>query len=191
LTRRHPELQLRPVNRASLADDVPRIKRIYNEAWERNWGAVPLTDAEIDFLVERLQPLLVDGLVWLAESGSEPVGFLLALPDFNEALHPLRGRLLSPGLLWAPPYLFGWKRPKRIRLVALGIRREFRGRGIEAAMLGGALEASQRDGYTECEASWVLEDNTPVHRLVRVFGGQLGKIYRIFGRTSAPVFSKF
>jgi len=191
LTRRHPEVQLRPISRASLAGDVPHIKRIYNEAWERNWGAVPLTDAEIDFLVERLQPLLVDGLVWIAESGTEPVGFLLALPDFNEALQPLRGRLLSPGLLRALPYLFGWKRPKRIRLVALGVRREFRGRGIEATLLAGALEASQRDGYSECEASWVLEDNTAVHRLVRVFGGQPGKIYRIFGRTSAPVFSRF
>ncbi len=180
--RRNPGIQLHPVTRRSLADDVPRIKQIYNEAWERNWGAVPLTHGEIDFLVKRLQPLLVDGLVWLAESAGEPVGFLLAVPDFNVALHPLRGRLLSLGVLEALPFLVGWKRPRRMRLVALGVRKEFRGRGVEAAMLAGTLEASQRNGYLECEASWVLENNTPVRRLVGLFGGKHYKTYRLYER---------
>jgi hypothetical protein len=78
------------------------VKEIYNEAWDDNWGFVPMTDGEIDFMAERLKPMLAEGLVWLAETDQQPVGFLLAIPDFNEALKPLEGRLLSPGLFPVP-----------------------------------------------------------------------------------------
>jgi GNAT superfamily N-acetyltransferase len=182
LEERHPELRLRMITRQSLPQDVPLIKRVYNEAWENNWGAVPLSEPEIDFLVERLAPLLVNGLVWMAECHGEPVGFLLALPDFNEALQPLRGRLLSWGLLRAVPYLAGWRKPRIMRLVALGVRAEYRGRGLEAAMLAETLTACQREGFQECEASWVLEDNEAVQRVIRIFGGKRYKAYRLYER---------
>ncbi|MCW5559729.1 MAG: GNAT family N-acetyltransferase, partial [Verrucomicrobiae bacterium] len=184
--RRHPDIQLRAVSHRSLAADVPRIKQVYNLAWERNWAAVPLTDAEIDFLVARLKPLLIPGMAWLAESRGEPAGFLLALPAFNQVLKPLRGRLLSPGLLRAIPYLAGWKRPPGFRLVALGVRREFHGRGIESAMLAQTLAACRREGFQECEASWTLEDNVPVHRLAELFGGRRHKIWRLYQRPVPP-----
>lgn len=177
---RQPGIQLRAVTRDSLAADVPRIKQVYNLAWERNWSAVPLTDAEIDFLVARLKPLLIPGMVWLAESQGQPAGFLLALPDFNQVLQPLRGRLLSPGLLRAAPYLLGWKRPDILRIVALGVRHELQGRGIESAMLAHTLSACRREGFQECEASWTLEDNLPVHRLAELFGGRHNKTWRLY-----------
>ncbi len=182
LEERHPELRLRMITRQSLPQDVPLIKRVYNDAWENNWGAVPLSEPEIDFLVERLAPLLVNGLVWMAECDGEPVGFLLALPDFNEALQPLRGRLLSWGLLRALPYLAGWRKPRIMRLVALGVRAEYRGRGLEAAMLAETLTACQREGFLECEASWVLENNEAVQRVIRIFGGRRYKTYRLYER---------
>ncbi|MBN8249047.1 MAG: GNAT family N-acetyltransferase, partial [Verrucomicrobia bacterium] len=180
--RRQPGIELRPVTRRSLAADVPRIKRVYNLAWERNWAAVPMTDAEIDFLVARLKPLLIPGMIWLAEFQGEPAGFLLALPDFNQVLQPLHGRLLSPGLLRALPYLLGWKRPDILRIVALGVRREFQGRGIESAMLAHTLTACRREGFRECEASWTLEDNRAVHRLAELFGGRRNKTWRLYSR---------
>lgn len=179
---RNPEVTLRAITAASLATDVPQIKRVYNLAWERNWAAVPMTDAEIDFLVARLKPLLIEGLAWLAEANGEPAGFLLALPDFNHVLQPLRGRLLSPGIFRALPYLLGWRRPPIMRLVALGVRPEFQGRGIESAMLAGTLAACQREGFVECEASWTLEDNRQVQRLIELFGGKRYKTYRIYER---------
>jgi len=184
--RRHPDIQLRATSLRSLAKDVPRIKQVYNLAWERNWAAVPLTDPEIDFLVKRLKPLLIPGMVWLAESQGEPAGFLLSLPDFNPVLRPLRGRMFSRGLLRAIPYLIGWKRPPAFRLVALGVRRGFQGRGIESAMLAHTLAACQREGFQECEASWTLEDNVPVHRLAELFGGRRHKIWRIYERPVPP-----
>jgi len=179
---RNPEVTLRAITVKSLAHDVPKIKQVYNRAWEKNWGSVPMNDAEIDFMVVRLKQLLIDGLAWLAEENGEPAGFLLALPDFNSVLKPLRGRLLSPGLFRALPYLLGWKRPPIMRLVALGVRPEFQGRGIESAMLAGTLAACQREGFIECEASWTLDDNVRVHRLIELFGGRRYKTYRIYDR---------
>lgn len=180
---RNPEVTLRPITVKSLSKDVPLIKQVYNRAWEKNWGSVPMTDAEIDFMVVRLKPLLIEGLAWLAEERGEPAGFLLAVPDLNSVLKPLRGRLLSPRLPWALPYLLGWKRPPIMRLVALGVRPEFQGRGIESAMLAGTLAACQREGFVECEASWTLEDNHRVHRLIELFGGRRYKTYRIYERS--------
>lgn len=182
VVRRHPDLSLRPVTRQSLATDVPGIKQVYNSAWEKNWGAVPLTESEIDFMIQRLQPLLVEGLVWLAEHQGTAVGFLLALPDFNEALKPLRGKLFSAGVWKAIPYLAGWKKPAAIRLVALGVCEEFRGRGVEAAMLTETLWTCQRKGFTTCEASWILENNLPVQRVIEIFGGRRYKTYRVYDR---------
>lgn len=178
--KRNPEIALRKITLKSLSEDVPKIKQVYNRAWEKNWGAVPMSDAEIDFLVVRLKPLLIDGLAWIAERDGEAAGFLLALPDFNSVLQPLRGRLFSLGLFRALPYLLGWRRPPIMRLVALGVRREFQGRGVESAMLAGTLAACQREGFVECEASWTLEDNVPVQRMIELFGGRRYKTYRIY-----------
>lgn len=180
--RRNPGLVVREVTKKTLDADVPHIKRIYNEAWEDNWGAIPLTDGEIDLLVKRLKPLLVDGLVWLAKAGEEVVGFMLIVPDANEFLKPLRGRLLSPGLFKALPYILGKRCPKIMRLIALGTRREFRGRGLEAVMFYESLERGKKLGFEACEASWVLEDNVPVRRLIEVFNGKPYKTYRVYER---------
>ncbi|MBX3734572.1 MAG: GNAT family N-acetyltransferase [Verrucomicrobiae bacterium] len=178
--RREPDVTLRALERRTLGIEVPKIRTVYNLAWEKNWGAVPLTPAEIDFLVERLAPLLVPGLVWVAEVRGEPAGFLLALPDFNQVLRRLRGRLLSVRLPLVLPDLLGWRQPDAIRMVALGVRHEFQGRGIESAMLAKTLEACRRRHFATCEASWTLEDNTAVQRLIARFGGRRHKTYRIF-----------
>jgi len=178
--RRYPGIQVRRVTRGSLAEDVPKIKRIYNDAWEKNWGAVPLTDGEMDLLVHRLKPLLVDGLVWLAETADDVVGFMLLLPDANEIIKPLRGSMFSRGLFRALPYLMGWRVPRIMRLVALGTRAAYRGRGLEAVMFSEALACGRALGFQRCEPSWVLEDNQAVHRLVEVFQGRVYKRYRIY-----------
>lgn len=179
---RWPDLKCRPVRRRTLVQDVGRIKQVYNAAWEKNWGFVPMTDAEVDFMAARLKPLLMEGLVWLAEAGSEPVGFLLAVPDLNIALQPLRGRLLTPRVLGALPYLLGWKCPPRSRVIALGVKEAFRGRGLESVMLFRGLQAGFKAGFTEAEASWILEDNTLMCRVLGTFGGKPYKTYRLFER---------
>ena len=174
---------MRPITKKSAKADLPKLKQIYNEAWEKNWGAVPLTDGEISLLAERLLPLVVEGLVWLAEEGTEVAGFLLAVPDANEIIQPLRGRLLSPGLLRALPYLIGWRQPRLFRVIALGTRREFRRRGLEAMMFAETVRKARQLGFIGCEGSWILEDNVPVRRLLAAFSGVTYKTYRVYERS--------
>ncbi len=183
--RREPDIRIVPIEKKTLTAQLAKVKTVYNQAWEKNWGFVPMTDGEIDFMAERLKPLLTDGLAFVAETPTEPVGFLLAMPDFNEAFKPLRGRLLSPGIFTALPYLLGWKAPKYVRCLTLGVTAKTRGRGIEAAMLAECLTNTLRLGFKRGEASWILEDNTAVQRTIGLFGGEVYKRYRVYERPVA------
>ena len=180
--KRQPDVRIEPISKKTLTKQITKLKAVYNQAWEKNWGFVPMTDAEIDFMASRLKPLLTDGLAFIAETPQEPVGFLLALPDFNEAFKPLKGKLLSTGLFTALPYLLGWKMPRNLRCLTLGVTAKHRNRGIEAAMLAEALTASLRLGIIGGEASWILEDNVAVQRVIGLFGGEVYKTYRIYER---------
>jgi len=179
---RYPEITLVPVRRATLSKDLAKAKEVYNAAWQHNWGFIPMTDAEIDFMAKRLKPLLVDGLIWIAEAAGEPVGFMLALPDYNTAIKPLRGRLLTPRLLGFLPYLLGRKCPPRCRVITLGVKEKYRNRGLEALMLSEGFKTGFRLGFKDAEASWILEDNLMMCRLLEVFGGKPYKTYRLFER---------
>jgi ribosomal protein S18 acetylase RimI-like enzyme len=180
--KRNAELVFRPVLRKTLKQDIGKIKEVYNAAWEDNWGFVPMTDAEVDFMAERLKPLLMEGLIWLAEAGPEPVGFLLAMPDYNVALKPLKGRLFTPQLLGFIPYVMGWKRPTRTRVLTLGVKEEYRSRGLESALLIEGLKVGFEAGVRESEASWILEDNVMMCRVIEAIGGRVYKKYRIYER---------
>ena len=184
---RNPDVQLRPILRKTLLEDLDKLKQVYNEAWQDNWGFVPMTDAEVDFMAGRLKPLMMEGLVWLAETGSEPVGFLLALPDFNGALKSLRGKVVTPGILGFLPYLFGWKRPKGTRVITLGVKEKYRNRGLETAMLIEGLKVGFDAGFEVSEASWILEDNNAMIRILEAIGGKPYKRYRIFERDLSKV----
>ncbi|HNQ87015.1 MAG TPA: N-acetyltransferase [Verrucomicrobiota bacterium] len=179
---RNPELTFRAVTKRSLRRDLAHIKTVYNGAWEDNWGFTPMTDAEIDFLADRLKPLLVEGLVWLVEAPDGPVAFLLAVPDFNQAIKPLRGRLCTPRLFSQLPWFLGWKTPDFGRVITLGVVEGYRGRGLEAVMLAEGLKVGFRIGFTAAEASWVLEDNVRMRRVIEVFGAKPYKTYRIYER---------
>ena len=180
--KRNPELTFTPIRKSTLTRDLVKVKEVYNAAWQDNWGFVPMTDAEIDFMAARLKPVLVEGLVWLVESPTEPVGFMLALPDFNEPLKPLRGRLFTPKLLGLLPYLLGRKYPARCRVITLGVKEKYRNRGLEAVMLTEGFKTGFQVGFKDAESSWILEDNTMMCRLLETFGGRVYKTYRLYER---------
>jgi GNAT superfamily N-acetyltransferase len=183
IRQRNPDLTFRPVQRKTLTQDLVKVKEVYNAAWQANWGFVPMTDAEVDFMAARLKPLLMEGLIWLAEAGTEPVGFLLALPDYNVPMKALRGRLLTPKLLGFIPYLLGWKCPPRTRVITLGMKEKYRNKGLESAMLIEGLKVGMDAGVTESEASWILEDNAAMCRVIEAIGGERYKTYRIYERS--------
>lgn len=171
---------VRPVDKRALTRDLAKIQEVYNAAWADNWGHVPMTAAEIDFMAHRLVPLLDEKIVLLAEARGETVAFILALPDFNEALRRLRGRLVSPRFGFVLPYLTGWKRPRFTRVVAMGIKHEYRQRGIDAALIGTCLRAMLVAGYTRCEISWVLDDNPLMQSIGEMFSGPAYKRYALY-----------
>jgi hypothetical protein len=182
IKQRNPNLTFRPVLRKTLQQDLVKVKEVYNAAWEDNWGFVPMTDAEVDFMAARLKPLLMEGLIWLAEAGAEPVAFLLAMPDYNIPLKPLQGRLLTPKLLGFIPYVLGWKCPPRTRVITLGVKHAYRAKGLESAMLIEGLRVGIAAGVTESEASWILEDNVMMCRMLEAIGGRAYKTYRLYER---------
>jgi GNAT superfamily N-acetyltransferase len=179
---RNSNLNFRCVRKKTLQQDLAKVKEVYNAAWEANWGFVPMTDAEVDFMAARLKPLLMEGLIWLAEAGNEPVAFLLAVPDYNVALQPLRGRLLTPKVLGFIPYLLGWKCPPRTRVITLGVKEKYRSKGLESALLIEGLKTGIAAGVTESEASWILEDNVQMCRVLEAIGGRVYKTYRLYER---------
>lgn len=182
--RRNPQVVFRSVTRKTLEADLAEIQTVYNVAWQENWGFVAMSAAEMRFLADRLKPLFAEGLVWLAHTATEPVGFLLAIPDYNCALKPLRGRLLSLGLLRALPYFLHWWYPRSCRVITLGVKPAFRNRGLEAVMLTEGLKVGRRLRFKEAEASWVLEDNTAMVRLMESVGSTIYKRYRLYERTA-------
>jgi hypothetical protein len=182
--KRESDIVVRNVTKKSLAVDLPKIREVYNGAWEKNWGFVPMTPEEMDFMAARLKPLLVPELLWIAEARRpdgrlEPIGFMLMLPDYNTAIAPTRGRLLPFGWL---KFLLAQKKIKTVRVVTLGITKEYRMRGIQSIMMADSLRFLLKKGYTGAEVSWLLEDNELVIGAVRLWGGKLYKTYRIYER---------
>ena len=179
-TRREKDLRIRPIRKKTLQADLTKVKEVYNSAWEDNWGFVPMTDGDIDFMAARLKPLLAEDIMLLAETPAEPVGFMMSLPDYNEAMKPLKGKLLTPKIFGFLAYLLGWKTPKMTRLITLGIKKGYRNRGIDAVMFAESLKAMLKAGYKACEISWILEDNVMVQRPIDLFKGKVYKRYRIY-----------
>jgi hypothetical protein len=180
--KRSPDIVVRNVTKAGLARDLARIREVYNEAWEKNWGFVPMTPEEMDFMAARLKPLLVAELLWIAEAkkpdgGLEPIAFMLMLPDYNVAIAPTRGRLLPFGWL---KFLLAQRKIKTVRVVTLGVKRPWRMSGVQSIMMADSLRFLLGKGYTGAEVSWLLEDNELVIGAVRLWGGKLYKTYRIY-----------
>lgn len=175
--RRMPGTTVRPLDRGRFPEDLAIIKDIYNSAWSRYWGFVPRTDDEIDSLAERLEPLVAADLVLIAEVRGRAAGFLMALPDYNQ----LRGRIADRrGMV--RQLLFRWHARKitGMRVMTLGIREEFRRKGLDALLYLEAFRAARRRGYAWAEMSWVQEDNLLMQRGCELMGGKLTKKYRIF-----------
>lgn len=182
--RREPDVVVRSITKKSLAADLPAVREVYNSAWEKNWGFVPMTGEEMDFMAGRLKPLLDEKFVFLGEKrrpdGSlEPIAFLMAMPDYNVAVAATRGRLLPFG--WVK-FLLAQKKIKTLRVLTLGIKREYRMRGINAVMFESGLRAALERGLTGVEVSWLLEDNDVIINTVKMWGGRLYKTYRMYDR---------
>ncbi|BAT72052.1 conserved hypothetical protein [Thermosulfidibacter takaii ABI70S6] len=171
-------IRARYANLRKFREELDRFKEVYNDAWMDNWGFVPLTDEEIEFMAKRMKPLVVSKLAVFAETlGGEPVGVALAMPDYNFVFKRMKGSLFPFGIIKF--FLYRNQIP-RIRLMVLGVKKAYRLKGIEFLMLGKMYEYAMKKGYTGAEFSWILEDNEPIKAIIERFGGKVYKKYRIY-----------
>ena len=181
---RRTGVRVRSLSMRDFARDLNIIRDLYNSAWERNWGFVPMTNGEIDHMAKELKPVVDPRLTLIAEDAeNRPVGFALALPDFNQVLKHLNGRLFPFGVLRAL-----WLRRKidRLRVLTLGVRREYRGKGLDALFYLGIFRAGNSQGIAQGEFSWVLEDNDSIRRPLERMGAHVYKRYRLYETSLRP-----
>lgn len=175
---------IRPFQMNDFAAEIERCKQVYNAAWERNWGFVKMSDAEFAYLAKHLRQLALPELLLLAEIDGRPVGFSMTLPDLNEAIRPLDGRLFRCGLPIGLVRLFyNIRRIRTARLLTLGVVEGFRRRGIAELLILRTLDYGKNIArYTGAELGWTLEDNELINRTIIAVGGQRYKTYRIYQR---------
>ena len=174
-------LTFRPINlkdKEQFKKDVESIKYVYNNAWEDNWGFVKMTDEEIDFLAADLKTFVDPNYVIFVESNGKMAGIIIALPDLNQVLiHNKKGKL--PGALYH--LITKKKKIDTLRILALGIMPEFRGKGIDSALYYQIGKVSRPRGIKYGEASWILENNEMMNRgLTQIMKGKRYKVFRLF-----------
>jgi GNAT superfamily N-acetyltransferase len=177
----HREITIRSANLKEFDAEVARIKDVYNAAWEQNWGFVPMTSAEFDKLARDLKQMIVPDLAVIAEHKGEPVAFSLTVPDYNQALKKLNGRLTTFGLpIGLAKLLWHARKIDKVRLIALGVKQGWRRRGLDAVLIVEAIRRADKLGYLGGEVSWTLEDNHLINGAIEASGCTRTKVYRVY-----------
>ena len=176
------DVHIRPVNLKDMAGEARRIRVVYNQAWEKNWGFVPFTEAEFEHMAKEMKPLLVPPATLIAEIGDEPVSFVIGVPDINVALRHINGRLTTFGFPIGLLKLLYYRTKIRTgRLVALGVVEKYRRCGIAEMLVLQVMDEAFKRGFTG-ELSMTLEDNVMVNRFIEAMGATRYKTYRIYRR---------
>ena len=184
--RRRWPVTIRSANLKNIREETRRLRQIYNQAWEKNWGFVPFTEAEFEFMTREMKPLLVPEFAWIAEMGNEPIGFTLCLPDINVALRHLNGRLTRFGFpIGLIKLLFYKRRIRKGRLIALGVIEKYRRAGVAEMLVLRVMEETMIKRGITGELSMTLEDNFMINRFLEAIGATKYKTYRIFKRILA------
>jgi GNAT superfamily N-acetyltransferase len=176
-------ITVRNMRKSDLEAEISRFLEVYNAAWERNWGFVPLTEEEVRHYAKDLKPLLDENWAFIAEREGEVIGAALTLPDYNQVLAHMNGRLLPIG--WAK---FLWYRRKvdRVRVFALGVKPEHQHTGVAAAFYKRHFDAADSTPQSWGEMGWILETNKPMNRAMEGMGGRVVRRYRLYERPIEP-----
>ncbi len=177
--RKRSKVVLRKINIKKFDEEVEKIRIIYNDAWEKNWGFVPWTKEEFEHVAKDLKQVVIPDLALIAEIDGEPVGFSIAIPDANVAIKHANGRLFPFGLI---KILYYFNKIDHGRLLTLGVRKKFRKRGIESLFYYESLMNGKKLGWKWGELSWILENNEPIKHGVELMGGKVYKRYRVYSK---------
>jgi len=180
----NPRIRIRDVDKSKFDQEAAIILDILNDAWSDNWGFVPLTDAEIAYAGKKLKPIIVEDLVKIAEVDSEPVAFMITIPDMNEMIRDLDGKLLPFGwakLLWRLHRVA----TRRVRVPLMGVRKSLQGGRMASQLAFMLIEFTRRVcinkyGINVGEFGWVLEDNQGMMSIAQLPGANINHTYRIY-----------
>jgi hypothetical protein len=171
-------ITIRSIVVKNIDEEAKKIQKIYNQAWQKNWGFVPFTDAEFAYLKNDLKMLVDPAFTYIAEKNGEAIGFGITLPNINEILiKNKRGRLFPFGIF---RLLFGKKSCKTVRVLALGVLEEYRKAGIEAVFFAKNIQESKKRNLLGGEASWILESNDAMRSAAEHLNGEKYKTYRLY-----------
>lgn len=177
-TEKKANITYRKISKKNFQKDIETMQELYNASWEDNWGFVPMTREEFLHTAKDLKQVLDEDFIIFAEIEGKPVGFAVALPDFNQALIKIKNGKLFPFGIWhilrAKSYI------DRFRVITLGILPEYRKLGLGALLYYKLWKTAFDKGYRECEASWILENNKDMNAAMDRLDGKLYKTYRIY-----------
>ena len=184
---RNPRIRIRTVDKSRFEEEARTILTLLNDAWSANWGFVPLTEAEIAYAGKKLKPIIYEELVRVAEVDGEAAAFMITLPDINELIGDLDGRLFPFGwakLLWR----LRNPRTRRARVPLMGVASRLHGSRLASQLAFMLIEHIRRDavakfGVSTGEFGWILEDNTGMLSIAQLPGARVNHVYRVFEKT--------
>jgi len=173
---------LRRFDTSRFRQEIQLIVELFNDAWSRNWGFVPMSNSEIESMARELRPVFAPWLCSFLVRDGEVIGFWMGLPNYNRVLIKLAGRLLPFGVL---KLLRAKRQLKEMRVLLMGVRKEHQHLGLDAALYGDILETGQH-GIEAAECGWVLETNTPMINTLERAGGRRWRTYRLYDKQLTP-----
>jgi len=180
---RQGRVRVRPVDLGRWEEELLFVRETYNLAWAGNWGFVPWTDRELAFIARELKPLVDPRFAFMGEVDGQPAGFIVSIPDVNEALKKARGRLFPAGLL-----KLLWKLKvtgcSSLRTMIMGVLPAHRRRGLDLLLIHRTIRNARPAGYRGSELSWILEDNEAMLGPLRQLGARRTKTYRVYDRAT-------
>ena len=186
LERGKKNIETRLIRKSDFKEELNLIRDIFNDAWSENWGFIPWTDSEFQHLGKDLKMLVDEDLVMFASVGGEPAAFMVILPNLNEVIRDLNGRLLPFGwlkILWRLKV----KYPQTARIPLMGVRRQYHdsmpGAALAFSVIAGLQPYAIEHGIKQLELSWILQDNKGMRNILEAIGGRVYKTYRIYSKT--------
>ncbi|MCK5834075.1 hypothetical protein KAH81_10460 [bacterium] len=174
-----PNVKIRKINFKDMHNEMVIIKDLYNKSWEKNWGFSPMTDEEMDLMGKELKPIAVPELALLVFVNGKPAGIGVTIPNYNQVLKHLDGKL---GPIQIAKALWYRRKINGVRAMVFGFKPQFRRTGLPILLYLETEQAGRRLGYKWCELSWNLEDNDPINKFDSEIGGEVYKRYRIYER---------
>ncbi|MBO6585859.1 MAG: hypothetical protein JJ953_07115 [Gracilimonas sp.] len=178
--KRLPDIEIRPVNLKKMDSEIKIVREIFNKAWKDNWGFIPLTEEEFQAAGKDLKMIVDTDYAHIAEIKGEPVAFSIGLPNINEILKDMNGKLFPFGFI---KLLWGKSRVQGLRTALMGVLPEWQGKGIDALLHQRSIQNGlETEGKTISELSWILESNPEMIRVAERIGGTLDKTYRMYAK---------